>query len=717
MSSRKVRIGIDVGGTFTDAVVVDNETYEVIAKEKCPTTHHAKQGVAEGIVRNIENVLKKNNISPEDVIFIAHGTTQATNALLEGDVAKVGIVGMGKGLEADRAKKETTAGNIELAPGKFLYTEHEFLESSSLREDLIKSAIEKLKQKGAEVIVASESYSVDNPENEKKVIEIANKMGLPATGGYEISQLYGLSARTRTAAVNAALIPKMMETANMTEGAVKESGIRKPLMIMRCDGGVMSIDEVRKRPILTMLSGLAAGVAGALMYEKITDGIFLEAGGTSTDISVIKDGKVMIKNAQIGGQKLYLTSLDVRTLGVAGGSMIVVEDGKLVVDVGPRSAHIANKSYEVFAEPKKIVSPKIKLVAPREEDKPNYAVIECENGESYALTLAGAANILGYVGEGDYAHGNKEAAKKAWQALADLTGESVEELCKTAMEISMKKVKQIVDELIVDYNLNKNLIYLIGGGGSASVVVPFLGEMMGIRHKIAENAPYISTIGVSLALVREQIERNVSNPTDEDIRKIRHDVMEVITRAGADAATVDIAIEIDSQKNILRAIATGATELRTKDRNTQMKSEEDLLKIISEADKVEKQNVQKVGQEGRWHAYYVNVEKKALFGLIKTKKRFTRIIDEEGVIRLQKNDAKIMVMKKRQLSTRFEEFVDSLTQFSDAGAILPKTYLFFGQKMSDLSGVVNKEQLLGLADMELEFVEDNQEIIVVSARD
>ena len=95
MSSRKVRIGIDVGGTFTDAVVVDNETYEVIAKEKCPTTHHAKQGVAEGIVRNIENVLKKNNISPEDVIFIAHGTTQATNALLEGDVAKVGIVGMG----------------------------------------------------------------------------------------------------------------------------------------------------------------------------------------------------------------------------------------------------------------------------------------------------------------------------------------------------------------------------------------------------------------------------------------------------------------------------------------------------------------------------------------------------------------------------------------------------------------------------------------------
>lgn len=84
MGKRTVRIGIDVGGTFTDAVVVDNDTYEVIAKEKVPTTHHAEQGVAAGIVQAIENVLTKNQISPDDVVFIAHGTTQATNALLGG---------------------------------------------------------------------------------------------------------------------------------------------------------------------------------------------------------------------------------------------------------------------------------------------------------------------------------------------------------------------------------------------------------------------------------------------------------------------------------------------------------------------------------------------------------------------------------------------------------------------------------------------------------
>ena len=715
MGKRTVRIGIDVGGTFTDAVVVDNDTYEVIAKEKVPTTHHAEQGVAAGIVQAIENVLTKNQISPDDVVFIAHGTTQATNALLEGDVAKVGVIGMGKGAGSGRAGSETTVGNIELAPGKYLETEHELLESGSLSDEGIATAVEVLRSRGCEVIVASESYSVDDPTNEQRVIAKANEMGMVATGGYEISQLYGLSARTRTAAVNAALIPKMMETANMTEGAVKDSGIKKPLMIMRCDGGVMSIDEVRKRPILTMLSGLAAGVAGALMYEKITDGIFLEAGGTSTDISAIKDGKVMIKNAQVGGHKLYLTSLDVRTLGIAGGSMIVVEGGK-ISDVGPRSAHIADKDYEVFTPVEKICDPKVELIAPREDDQANYAVVACSNGESYALTLCGAANILGYVPEGDYAAGNVEAARKAWQALADMIGGTVESLCQQAMDVAMEKVAQVVQGLISDYDLNPNLIYLVGGGGSASVVAPALGKRMGIRHRIAKNAPYISTIGVSLALVREQIERNVSNPTDEDIRKIRHDVMEVITRAGADAATVDIAIEIDSQKNILRATATGATELRTKDRTSEAKSDSELRAIVAEACGVDRDAVDEVASEGRWHAYEATTVKKALFGLMKSRKTVVRVVDEEGVIRLQKDDAKVATFTKGELSGRFSDFVDSMTRYTDAGATLPKTYLFFGQKMSDLSGVLNKEQLMGLAEMELEFAEPDQPVVVVAAR-
>ena len=86
---------------------------------------------------------------------------------------------------------------------------------------------------------------------------------------------------------------------------------------------------------------------------------------------------------------------------------------------------------------------------------------------------------------------------------------------------------------------------------------------MGIRWQIAENAPYISTIGVAMALVREQVERNISNPTQDDIKRIRSEAMEVVVKAGANPDTVEVTVEIDSQKNILRAVATGATEMRT----------------------------------------------------------------------------------------------------------------------------------------------------------
>lgn len=711
----KVRIGIDVGGTFTDAVVIDNSTYEVIAKAKIPTTHHAENGVAAGIVQVIQTVLNENQIDPDDVVFIAHGTTQATNALLEGDVATVGIIGMGTGLEGERTKSETRVGTLELAPGKCLNTVHTYLDTARLSTAAITDALNLLRNEGAEVIVASKSYSVDDPSDELEVIREAQAQGWFATGGHEISQLYGLQARTRTAVVNAALIPKMMDAANMTESSVRQTKIQTPLMIMRCDGGVMSVDEVRKRPILTMLSGLAAGVAGAMMYEKVTDGIFFEVGGTSTDISVIKDGKVMVKNAQVGGRKLYLNSLDVRTLGIAGGSMIVVDRGK-IADVGPRSAHIAKKEYEVFTEPAHLKGAQLKLVAPCPEDLPHYAVVACDNGQSYALTLAGAANLLGYIPDSDYARGNLDSARIAWQALGDAVGMTAEEACRCAMEIAAEKVKSIVDALIADYQLNKQVIRFVGGGGSACVIPPYLGEKMGIPWQVAKNAPYISTIGVALALMREQVERTVPSPSEEDIKKIRGEVIDRIVKNGANPDTVDVTIEIDSQKNILRAIATGATELRTKNLMEKVKSREELEQIalhsVNGASVVAEQ-----AHTGRYHAYRIQTVHQKLWGLLKLKKTCLRVVDDEGVIRLQKGSGFLLQFNRSELSTRFLEFVERHTIFSDAGATLPKIHLYFNQKTVDLSGVTTKEQLLSLAEMECDPLDDTVCILAAASHE
>ena len=111
------------------------------------------------------------------------------------------------------------------------------------------------------------------------------------------------------------------------------------------------------------------------MYEKVSAGIFFEAGGTSVDISVIKNGKVIIKYAQVGEHKTYLQSLDVRTLGIAGGSMIRVQNGK-IVDVGPRSAHIAGVEYECFQDTGRLNDLRVELVSPREDDPAEYAVVK-----------------------------------------------------------------------------------------------------------------------------------------------------------------------------------------------------------------------------------------------------------------------------------------------------------------------------------------------------
>ncbi len=707
---KKVRIGIDVGGTFTDAVLIDNDTYEVMAKRKIPTTH--KEGVAAGIVKIISELMQENGVSPDDVVFIAHGTTQATNALLEGDVASVGVIGMGTGMDARSAKNETNVKDIELAPGKYLRSNHIFIDTKDLNDKVIDEAVDELLQKKSEVIVASAAYSVDNPADELKVMKKAEERNLFHTGGHEISQLYGLKMRTRTAVVNASLIPKMMETANMTEQAVLDMKINSNLMIMRCDGGVMSINEVRKRPILTMLSGLAAGVAGALMYEKISDGIFFEAGGTSVDISVIKNGKVMIKYAQVGGHKTYLQSLDVRTLGVAGGSMVRVRDKK-IVDIGPRSAHIAGAEYECFQEDGAITGGSVKFVSPRKDDPAEYVLITAQDGKDYSYTLAGAANLLGYIPEGDYARGNLNCTKASWKVLGDYLGITAEEAAGQVMKLALKKLETVVNELISEYELDRKFITLVGGGGSCAVVINALAEHMGFKWKLAKNAPYISTIGVALAMVREQFERTIVNPTEEDIKKIRTDIIEKIVKSGAKEDTVDVSIEIDSQKNILRAIAAGATELRQKDLNSANIGKVELQEISAQALGAEIIDTSFVFETGRWNVYKAVIKKK-LLGIFSSKKESLCVIDREGVVRLKKEKAVCIKFVKKNRKTEFNQFLDENTIYSDANATIPKVFVFYREKMLDLTGMQTAEQLYSILDVETEALTEQEEIIAVA---
>ncbi|MFZ5827361.1 MAG: hydantoinase/oxoprolinase family protein [Bacillota bacterium] len=705
---RTVRIGIDVGGTFTDAVALDDKTYELIGQVKVPTTHDAPEGVAAGIVQSLRELLEQLKIAPDQVRFIAHGTTQATNALLEGDVVKVGIVCAGTGFDGMRARTETQVGDLELAPGKWLRTSHTHAEPGGVAE-----AVAKMSSKGAQVVVAAEPFSVDNPEGEIELMNAARGIGLAATGTHEISKLYGLRIRTRTAVVNASILPRMMETANMTEASVKRSGITAPLMIMRCDGGVMTVDEVRQRPILTLLSGPAAGVAGALMYEKISDGIFLEVGGTSTDISAVRNGRVMVDYAEVGGHKTYLTSLDVRTLGIAGGSVIRMHGGK-ITDVGPRSAHIAGLPYAVYAEPEEIVEPALETFAPKPGDPADYLCIRSATGKRFALTNACAANLLGYVQEGHYALGNAESARRAFGPLAAAVGSTVEEAARQVLRLAAAKVVPVVESLLQQYGLDRRNTILVGGGGGAATVVPYLAEVMQMESRMARNHQVISPIGVALALVRDVVERTIPYPTEADILKVRKEAEEAAVRSGASPGTVEVQVEVDSVRQVVRATAVGATELRTRDLLRRDLSEAELKELATRS--MQGAEASLIGHAGGWYIYSGQVVEPKLFGLVKRRSEMVRVLDAEGIIRLSKGAAYLAESQVGRLPEDLQRAVAQATIYGDAGAEIAETYLFCGSRMVDLSGLQTAEQVLAMAAVELAGYLHEEPVLILSVK-
>src|SRR5437763_14123088 len=154
-SGRAYRIGIDVGGTFTKAVLIDNASHEVVGRFSVLTTHSDPRGVAKGVVDVFRNVLEQSAVDPTEVIFLAHSTTQATNALLEGDVANVGVIGMSTRVESLLAKGQSAMKPIELAPGRHLKPTNRYLIKDQRSAHTTNQAIAELKSEGAKAIVAT----------------------------------------------------------------------------------------------------------------------------------------------------------------------------------------------------------------------------------------------------------------------------------------------------------------------------------------------------------------------------------------------------------------------------------------------------------------------------------------------------------------------------------------------------------------------------------
>jgi N-methylhydantoinase A len=706
MTKKAIRVGIDVGGTHTKAVAIDNETHEIIGKGSVMTTHDDPMGVAAGVIEAFRLCLTENNIDPEDVIFIAHSTTQATNALLEGDVADVGIIGIGKGgLGGMLAKRQSKIDDIDLGTGKIIKVHHTYLKQKDFTDKKIEEVINGLKQLGANVIVASKAFGVDDLTEELEIKKIADKYDVPVSLASEISKLYGLTRRTRTAAINASILPKMLDTANSTENSVRQAGIKVPLMIMRGDGGVMDINEMKKRPVLTMLSGPAASVVGALMYLRASNGVYFEVGGTSTNIGVIKNGRPAVDYSIVGGHSTYINSLDVRVLGVAGGSMVRAST-EGIVDVGPRSAHIAGMPYAVYTPIEEIEDPQIEFFSPKEGDPADYVYIKLKRGKKITITNSCAANVLGYVTPADYSYGNPDAARKAMEPLAKYMNASVEEVARQILEKSYQKIKPVIEELAEKYKIEKDQISLVGVGGGAASLLPYTAKYMELDYSIPENAEVISSIGVALAMIRDVVERVIPSPSKKDIADIKKEAANMAIANGAIPDSVEVQIEIDSQTSKVTAIALGSSEVQTTDLLKAL-NEEDAKELAAKSMAVSVKDTQLITKS---NVFFVFTTKK------KNGANQLRIVDKKGFIKIQRGDGNATHCTVAEAPEVIENMWENLSVYKSDIRLTPDIYLCSGGKVLDYAGMMDLEQLYMVVDTELSTMDPEEEIIIVGAK-
>jgi N-methylhydantoinase A len=690
-----LRLGIDVGGTFTDVVAIDAATRELIASVKVPTTHAAAAGVAAGIVAGIEQLLDRPGLSAANVAFIAHSTTQATNALLEGDVARVGVIGL---LRAGNwlARRHIRFGSVALGPGSTLNVEFVFARAGD--ERAVRAAVDEAIANGAQAIAASEAFGVDRSGAESFAAAYARERGVEATSGHDVSSMYGLRARTRTAALNAAMLPRMVRTSRMTAAAVERAAIPAPLMIMRSDGGVMDVREIERRPILTLLSGPAAGVAGALLHESLTDGIFVEVGGTSSDCSAIRGGRPQMRPARIGGHRTMLQTLDVRTLGIAGGSMVRIGAGG-VVDVGPRSAHIAGCAYACYVDEAQVAGCRVETMAPSSRDPADYAVLIARDETRIAVTTSCAANALGLVPEGAYAAGRTESARRAFALLAGRTGADPGALARAVLDAAAQKLRAAIDELIADYELDPSQVEIVGGGGGAGALVPFAARAMRLPYRIARDAEVIAPIGVALALVRDVVERTIVAPTPQDIARIRREASDRVVAAGAAPERVEVAVEIDTQRNRVRAIASGATALSEAVAGEAC-DEPARRAAAARSLHCDPADLERIDLTPALAAYRRHLRMSLPFGRFKNVVD-TRIVDERGVIRLALRDAELVRTTASEVDERVQSAVESATRFGDVGRALPALYLARRARIAAFDGLAGADQAVALVRDEL----------------
>jgi N-methylhydantoinase A len=357
------RLGVDVGGTFTDLLLVHDETGK-LHRVKTPST---PADPAEGVLVGVRRICDESGVAPEELRFVMHGTTVATNALLEAKGARVGLIttqGFKQILHLARSQTPGPLAGwiimIKPDPPAALEDTREAHERMSARGETVEpvdreqvaAIVSELVESGVESLTVSLINSYANPAHEREIRDVIHELrpGFPVTISSDVLPEFREYERTLTACMNSYVRPKVQAYVTSLERSLREIGVDGDLNLLRSDAGLMTAQVAGENPIYGVLSGPSGGVAGALHvarragYENI---LTFDMGGTSTDVALSENGQPTIERQTevpygwgLPGEviPIKVPSVNVRSVGAGGGSIAHVPEVTGALRVGPQSA-------------------------------------------------------------------------------------------------------------------------------------------------------------------------------------------------------------------------------------------------------------------------------------------------------------------------------------------------------------------------------------------
>lgn len=518
------RLGVDVGGTFTDLLLIEETTGQTW-RDKVPST---PQDPSIAVINGTIAICEKAEISPSDIEQFLHGTTVATNAVLEGKGAKTGLIVTQGYRQVLQVARSLVPGGLAAwitwpkpKPLAALECTVEVPERMSAKGETIveldeagaRKAIERLKSEGIEALTICLVNSYVDGRHEVAVGKIAREVfpDIPVSLSHEILPEMQEYERALTSVANSLVRPVMAMYVSNLRNKLRELGMTGRINLLRSDGGLMGSEKAENTPVNLLMSGPAGGVTGALWVAEHTEAkniLTLDVGGTSTDVALIENGAPRLRReTSVGHLTVRASSLDVKTVGAGGGSIAHVPELTGALRVGPESAGAV----------------------------PGPAAYG-KGGEQPTVTDAHV--VLGNLPEsllGGSFKLDKDAAIKAVKTISDALGVTLEQAAQGIIDIANENMYGALRLVSVQQGYDPRDFALMGFGGAGSLHSNAVGKLMGSYPVIVPISPgVLCAAGDATTQMRYEharsFNRSVSQTTDGEVAQWLDEMLETVAK-------------------------------------------------------------------------------------------------------------------------------------------------------------------------------------------